>query len=450
MVIASGPVPPLGGHPLAVFLVQVALLLLAATLLGRLAARCSLPPIVGELLTGVLLGPSLLGNTLPRVSEWLFPKVLEQTHLLDAVGQFGLLLLIGVTGLHMDTGLIRKRAATAVRVSLPGFVIPLGLGIAAGCLLPASLLVEGSDRTVFATFLGIAMCVSAIPVIAKTLMDLGLMHRNVGQLILISGTVDDMLGWLGLSVVTAMATSGLHAGTMARLAGLLLLFVLFLAGAALIGRPLVHRAMRATVRSAEPGVTLGLAVAFLIAFSATTHVLGFEAVLGALVAGVLIRGAGKDVLTRLAPLRTFVVAVLAPVFFATAGLRMDLTALADPAVLVTALVLLLIAIAGKFAGAFIGAWLSGLGRWEAIALGAGMNARGVVEVIVAMVGLRLGVLSTAMYTVIVLIAVVTSLMGPPILRRAVRRIESTADEELRKAEFQSTLHKEDLRPAEQT
>ncbi|KUN95704.1 cation:proton antiporter [Streptomyces caeruleatus] len=446
MLIAAEPVPPLGGHPLAMFLVQVVLLLLVATLLGRLAARCSLPPIVGELMTGVVLGPSLLGHTLPQVSDWLFPDVPEQAHLLDATGQFGVLLLVGLTGLQMDTQLIRRRAATAVRVSLPGFVIPLGLGITAGCLLPAAMLAEGSDRTVFAAFLGIAMCVSAIPVIAKTLMDLGLLHRNVGQLILISGTVDDVLGWLGLSVVTAMATSGLDAGSLVRTVVFLLLF---LAGAALIGRPLVNRTMRATARSAEPGVTLGVAVALVIAFSAITHAIGFEAVFGALAAGVLIRGAGKDVLTRLAPLRTFVVAVLAPLFFATAGLRMDLTALADPTVLFTALVLLAIAVLGKFAGAFIGAWASGLSRWEAIALGAGMNARGVVEVIVAMVGLRLGVLNTAMYTVIVLIAVATSLMGPPILRRAVGRIELTAEEELRRSELRSTLHKDDLKPVEQ-
>nr|WSZ99186.1 cation:proton antiporter [Streptomyces sp. NBC_00857] len=446
MVIAIDPVPPLGGHPLAMLLVQVALLLLVATLLGRLAARCSLPPIVGELLTGIVLGPSLLGHTLPQVSEWIFPEVPEQARLLDAVGQLGVLLLVGITGLHMDTGLIRKRATTAVRVSLPGFVIPLGLGITAGSLLPASLLVEGSDRKVFALFIGIAMCVSAIPVIAKTLMDLGMLHRNVGQLILISGTIDDVLGWFGLSVVTAMATSGLNAGSLVRSAGLLLLFF---AGAALIGRPLVHRAMRTTVRSDDPGVTLGVAVTLVIAFGAATHAIGFEGVFGALVAGILIRGAGKDVLTRLAPLRTFVVAVLAPLFFATAGLRMDLTALADPAVLLTAAILLIIAVVGKFMGAFIGAWASGLNRWEAIALGAGMNARGVVEVIVAMVGLRLGVLNTAMYTVIVLIAVVTSLMGPPILRRAVDRIELTADEELRRSDLRSTLHKDDLRPVEQ-
>jgi Kef-type K+ transport system membrane component KefB len=178
-----------------------------------------------------------------------------------------------------------------------------------------------------------------------------------------------------------------------------------------------------------------------VLLSVSTHALGLEAIFGALVAGILIRTAGPRVLERLAPLRTMVMAVLAPLFFATAGLRMDLTALADPTVALTAAVLLLLAIAGKFAGAYIGAWLSGLNRWEALALGAGMNSRGVVEVIIALVGLRLGVLSTPSYTIVVLIAVVTSLMAPPILRFAAARIDVTDDELLRYGELERTLHK---------
>ncbi|MCY0941371.1 cation:proton antiporter [Streptomyces antarcticus] len=441
--MALDPVPPIGGAPLALFFTQVGVLLLMATLLGRLAVRLKLPAIVGELLTGVILGPSLIGHSLPQVASRLFPHSAEQAHLLDAFGQIGVVLLVAITGLQLDTRLVRKRAATAARVSLPGFLIPLALGIGVGSLVPASLLAESSDRTVFAMFLGIAMSVSAIPVIAKTLMDLGLLHRNVGQLILVSGTVDDVLAWLGLSVVTAMATTGVHAAGLAETVGYLLLFVV---GSLFVGRPLVRKVMRTTAKSAEPGVTLGVTVVIVILFSVTTHALGFEAIFGALVAGVLIRSGGKDVLTRLAPLRTFVMAVLAPVFFATAGLRMDLTALADPMVLATALLLLLIAVVGKFAGAFIGAWSSGLSRWEAVALGAGMNARGVVEVIVAMVGLRLGVLSTAMYTVIVLIAVATSLMGPPILRMAMSRLEVTAEEQLRRAELDDTLDRDGRAP----
>jgi Kef-type K+ transport system membrane component KefB len=208
---------------------------------------------------------------------------------------------------------------------------------------------------------------------------------------------------------------------------------------------LVRGVMRRTTRS-EQGVTMSAAVVVVVLLSVSTHALGLEAIFGALVAGILIRTAGPGVLQRLAPLRTMVMAVLAPVFFATAGLRMDLTALADPTVALTALVLLLLAIAGKFTGAYIGAWISGLNRWEALALGAGMNSRGVVEVIIALVGLRLGVLSTATYTIIVLIAVATSLMASPILRFATARIEVTGDELLRYGEFERTLHRTTTAP----
>ncbi|MFD9698241.1 cation:proton antiporter [Lentzea sp. NPDC059081] len=424
------PVPPFGGHSLFLFLVQVAVLLVLALLMGRLAVRVGMPAIVGELLTGILLGPSLLGWVAPGWAEWLFPHQAEQFHVLDAFGQIGVLLLVGVTGVSLDLALVRKRRGTAVRISLPGLVIPLGLGIGAGFLVPQALLAGGGDeRLVFALFLGVAMCVSAIPVIAKTLIDLKLLHRNVGQLILISGTVDDVIGWLGLSVVTAMATTGVHAGAIARSIAFLLLF---LVSSYVLGRPLV----RFVMNRAGDGATIGAAVVVVLAMSALSHLLGLEAVLGALVGGMLIRNAGGDVLEKLLPLRTVVMTFLAPVFFAMAGLRMDLTALVQPSVLVAAVVLLLIAVAGKFAGAFLGAWLSGLDRWEALGIGAGMNARGVVEVVVAMVGLRLGVISTEMYTIVVLIAIVTSLMSPPILRAAAARIEVTASERLRLREYE--------------
>jgi Kef-type K+ transport system membrane component KefB len=161
--------------------------------------------------------------------------------------------------------------------------------------------------------------------------------------------------------------------------------------------------------------------------------LKLEAVLGAFFAGILLgSGRGFDA-RRLEPLRTIVLGVLAPLFFATAGLRIDLTELARPPVALTAVVMLSLAILGKFSGAYIGARASRVGHWESLALGAGLNARGVIEVVVAGVGLRLGVLSTAVYTVVVLIAIVTSIMAPPLLRLTMRRVELTADEKLRQA-----------------
>ena len=452
MTSAAPVVAPLAAHPLLIFLLQVSLLLLMALALGRLAVRLGMPAVVGELCTGVLLGPSILDHVVPALSGWLLPKDPTQFHLLDVIGQLGVLLLVGITGTEVDFALIRHRGATAARISVAGFLIPLALGVGTGYLLPASLLAESSERTVFALFLGVAMCVSAIPVIARTLMDMNLLHRNIGQLILSAGMVDDVFGWLMLSVVSAMATTGLRAGQV-------VLSLLYLAGvlvlAALIGRPLVRAALRLSARSVDPGPTVATAVILVLLGAAATHALGLEAVFGAFITGILIGSCaavgspaepmadnpgavGKSAsrprridLARLTPLRTVVLSVFAPVFFATAGLRMDLTALAKPTVLAVAVVVLLVAILGKFAGAYIGARASRLSQWEALALGAGMNARGVIEVVVAMVGLRLGVLSTAVYTIIVLVAVVTSLMAPPLLRLAMRRVDLTAEEELR-------------------
>ncbi|MEU8324794.1 cation:proton antiporter [Nonomuraea sp. NPDC048881] len=420
---------PLGAHELLVFMLQLGLLLGLAVLLGRLAVRLRMPAIVGELTVGVLLGPSLLNHLAPALK-------FTQLHLLDAVGQVGVLLLVAITGVQLDFGLVRRRGATAVKVSVAGLVVPLGLGVAAGFLLPASLLVEGTSVTVFALFLGVATCVSAIPVIAKTLTDMKLLHRDVGQLCLTAGMVDDAFGWFMLSVVSAMATTGVRTGQIV----LSLVYLVALVPFALwVGRPLVRWTMRAATRSDEPGPAVATAVVLVLLAAAGTHALGLEAILGAFVCGALIGRSGHADAAWLAPLRTIVLSVLAPLFFATAGLRMDLTLLSRPDVLAAAGVVLGVAIVGKFLGAYLGALLSRLSAWEAFALGAGMNARGVIEVIVAMVGLRIGIIDTAMYTIVIVVAIVTSLMAPPILRVAMRRVELTAEERLRRAEHEQLV-----------
>nr|ADK54826.1 antiporter [uncultured soil bacterium] len=401
-------------------------LLLLAILLGRLAAKAGMPAIVGELTAGVLIGPSLFGWLAPEAAAWLLPSSPEQTHLLDAVGQIAVLLLVGLTGIELDFALVRRRGRTALRVSLSGLIIPLALGIALGYPLAKILYTGTADTTVFALFLGVAMCVSALPVIAKTLMDMNLIHRNVGQLTLVAGVVDDAFGWFMLSVVSAMAVGGLTTGKVAIALVSLLLVVLV---AVVVGRPVVRAALRLSNGSEER--TVAMAAAMILLAAAGTQALGLEAIFGAFVCGALIGTSGEFARARTASLRTVVLAFLAPLFFATAGLRVDLRALANPKVLAAALIVLAVAIFGKFAGAYLGARLSRLSKWEALALGAGMNARGVIEVIVAMVGLRLGILDTNSYTIIVLVAVVTSVMAPPLLRMAMKRVEYTEEEKLR-------------------
>jgi len=429
MVVAA-PVPPLAPHPLLVFLAGLSALLLTARLLGALAQRVGLPAIVGELLTGLVLGPSLLGHLAPAVSAWLLPAdAPEQIHLLDAVGQFGVIALVGITGSQLDLGMLRRRGRSAMVVSAFGLAVPLILGIALGAVLPASLMSAGpGHRWIFALFLGVAMCVSAIPVIAKTLSDMGLLHRDIGQLTLAAGMVDDAVGWFLLTIVAAAAGPGVGAGQVGRSVGYLVAFVVL---AATVGLSLVRRAMRAAARSADSGPTVATAVVIILLGATITHALGMEPIFGAFVAGILVGAPGAADRRKLAALRTVVLSVLAPVFLASAGLRMDLGTLIHPTVALAAAAVLAVAIVGKFAGAYLGARTSHLTPWEGLALGAGMNARGVVEIIVALTGLRLGVLNTAAYTTIALVAIVTSLMAPALLRRAMKHIEHTDDERSR-------------------
>jgi K+:H+ antiporter len=432
--MAVKTVPPIAPDALLAFLIGLVVLLLLAHALGRTAERFGLPAVVGELLTGVLVGPSLLGHLAPGMAQALLPVQPDRMHLIDAVGQLGVLLLVGVTGTYVDLGVLRRQSRTAATVSLFGLLIPLAAGIGLGLVLRAPAGRAGTERWVFALFLGVAMAVTALPVIAKTLTDMRLLHRTVGQLTLAAGTIDDAVGWFLLSVVGAAATLGVTADRVAFSVAALVGFVLV---AVTVGRPLVRAVMRLAARAPGPGPTVATAVLVVLAGAAGTHALGMEPVFGAFVAGLLVGAPGAADKARLAPLRTVVLAVLAPIFLASAGLRVDLTALGDRRVALSAAAVLAVAIGGKFVGAYLGARLSRLSRWEGLALGAGMNARGVVEVIVAMTGLRLGVLDVASYTTIVLVAIVTSLMAPPVLRFAMARVAHNEEERLRELEYRS-------------
>ncbi|SFF49017.1 Kef-type K+ transport system, membrane component KefB [Actinacidiphila alni] len=424
--MAAETVDPLPQHTLLVFLLQIGALLLLALVLGRLAGRFGLPTIVGELAAGVLLGPSVLLHTAPGLSGWLFPQDATQMHLLDAVGQLGVLLLVGFTGMHLDLKVVRTHGGKAAGVSSAALLLPLALGVWLGYALPGELRPADADPAVFAWFVGVAMCVSSIPVIARVLVDMKLIHRNVGQMILVVGTVDDAVGWLLVSVVTAMATTGVGAHEIATPLWHLAVVILVVLT---VGRWLVRSVLRVVSRAASRGVTISATVILLVLAGAGAQALGFEAVFGAFLCGILIGAQGTDAQARqLEPLNATVLSFLSPLFFALAGLRIDLTALIHPKTALWGLCALFVAVASKFLGAFIGSVFSRLSRWEALALGAGINARGVIQVIIAVVGVRLGLLNTAMYSIIVLIAILTPLMAPPILRVATKRIEYTADE----------------------
>jgi Kef-type K+ transport system membrane component KefB/nucleotide-binding universal stress UspA family protein len=417
-------------HQVLIFLVQIVLLLVTARLLGQLCRRIGQPPVVGELAAGVLLGPSVLGQVAPDLFDWIFPPDAVQSGMLFAVGWLGVIMLLVVTGFETDLALISRLGKAAVLVTAGSLLVPFFFGLGGGYLAPDSLLGDEAERSVFALFLAAALTISSLPVIAKILSELQLLRRNFGQLTLAVAMANDVIGWVLLGLIAGLAGSGtFDFGQLAMtIAGL----VVFLGLAVVIGQRVVDAVLQ-QMRRRDVGVGgwVTMAVAIALGLGAITQALGVEAVLGAFIAGILLgrsRYARHEVEEQL---ETFTVAILAPVFFATAGLRVDLSLLSDPEIAFWAVVVLAIASISKFVGSMVGARLSGLATREGMALGTALNARGALEIVIATVGLSLGVLNDASYTIVVIMAIVTSMMAPPLLRRLVRGWVGSPEEQER-------------------
>ncbi len=412
---------------------QVAVLLGSARLFGALAQRLGQPGVVGEILAGVVLGPSLLSRFVPAVGAWILPQSAVEGHLLEVVALIGAMLLLVVTGLETDLTLIRRRIGVASGAALGGLVLPFGTGFALGWFLPDDLLVDPGDRVVFALFLATALSISAIPVLAKVLMDLGLMRREIGQTLLAAGMIDDVTGWTLLGLVTALAgAESVSTGTAVRTVGMVVLFVV---ATATVGSWAVSRGL-VVVQNHFRGrdMALTLVIVFAFGWGAFTQALGLEPVIGAFAIGILFGRVPRLPSDVVRGLESMAAAVFAPVFFAVAGLKVDIGAILEPRLLGLTVLVIAVAAFGKIIGAYAGArLLARQDHWSALAYGSGLNARGAVEIIVATIGLSLGILTVEMFSIVVVMAIVTSLMAPTLLRYCLARVEPDTEERRRLA-----------------
>ena len=421
--------PPISGHAILLLLLQLAGVLALARTLSEVMRRLRQPAVIGELLAGILLGPTVLGRYLPALEVVFFPPTTRQFHLLEAISWIGMVLLLLLTGLETDIRVMRSLGRAALFASLGGMLTNFTLGGTLGWLLPAHYLVPGGSRAIFAAFLATALAITAMPVVAKILIDLGLVRRNIGVLILSAGVLDDTTGWLVLSVIAGIAAAGGFSIT--RFGLTLLGLVAYVAAMRWVIYPLFVRLLRYVnerVKLAGADVTLILVFTFLSA--AATEAIGIHAVFGAFAMGLLIRQVPRVRDASLHAIETFVLSALSPVFFAFVGLKVNLWALTGwqlPAVVIG------VAVVGKLVGCYSGARVGGLSHWESIAVGFGMNARGAMELVVALIGLSLGLLTAEMYSTIVLVAVVTSFMAPLLLRLVMPKLVMT-DEERRRVE----------------
>ncbi|WP_224269453.1 cation:proton antiporter [Haloprofundus salinisoli] len=423
-------IEPLGHHELLLVITQLVALLVTARVLGEAFGRLGQPTVVGELLAGVLLGPSVLGLVLPGVYESLFVVSESQFHLLEIVAWLGLIMLLVVTGLETDVDLILSKGRMAVVLSLGGILVPFVTGFALGWYLPLSFIAAPEQRLVFSLFIATAMSISAIPVIAKVLIELDVIRRDVGQLILAAGMVDDTLGWILLATIAGLARSGVVDVSTA--VTTVVSVVAFLGIAFTVGQRFVRELVR-WIDNAVGGemALLTTLMALALAAGAITQFLGLEAILGAFVVGILVGQVKRFDYSLRHTFEIVTLGIFAPIFFAIAGLRMNVAALFDPTVFAVGLLVLAVACFGKFAGIIGASWVAGLSRWEGITIGGGMNARGAMEIIVATIGLGLGILTTEMYSIIVMVAIVTSLMAPAIMRWSLPRIEMSDEERTR-------------------
>jgi Kef-type K+ transport system membrane component KefB/nucleotide-binding universal stress UspA family protein len=413
-----------------IFIVQIVLLITVGRGLGEIMQRIGQPSVIGELLAGLLLGPSLFGWVWPSAHDAIFPAAAEQKALIEGLAQFGILLLLLLTGMETDLRLVRKVGRAAIAISIVGIVVPFLCGFLLGQFLPDGLLPHPEARLVASLFLGTALSISSVKIVAVVVREMNFMRRNVGQIIIATAIIDDTIGWVIIAVIFGLASHGTL--DILSVAQAVLGTLAFLAVSFTIGRRLVFQLIRwANDNLVSSSAVITIILLLMGGMALITHLIGVHTVLGAFVAGMLV--GESPILTRQIDerLRGLITSLFMPVFFGLAGLTADLTVLRDPNLLWLTAALVLIASLGKFGGAFVGGSLGGLNRYESFALASGMNARGSTEVIIATIGLSMGVLSQNLFSMIVTMAILTTIAMPPMLRAALSRLPLSTDEKSR-------------------
>jgi Kef-type K+ transport system membrane component KefB len=391
-------------------LIQIAAVLAVSLVFGRVVRWLGQPTVIAEILAGIALGPSLLGMLSPEAMTLLFPP--ESMPQLGTVAELGLVFFMFLVGLEFDPRLLHGRLHAALAISGAGIVVPLVTGIAVALWLPADLAGPGVSVHSFALFVGVAMSVTAFPVLARILTERRLVKTPVGAMALAAAAVDDVTAWCLLALVVGITSAS---GVMAALTTV---------GMALAYAGLVWFGARPTLRRLGPRDTTQVSVelmtgsVLLVVVSALiTEKIGIHALFGGFLIGAAMPRQGGLSAALSEKLEDYVMIVLLPLFFAYSGLRTEFGLLHSVEDLGLTLLLLAVATLGKFGGSALAALMTGLGRRESAAIGVLMNTRGLMEIVVLNVGLDLGVISQRLFAMMVIVAVVTTWMTTPILRR---------------------------------
>jgi Kef-type K+ transport system membrane component KefB len=397
-------------NELAHVLFALLVILVSSRLVGALFRRFSQPAVIGEVVAGLLLGPSFLGRFAPNAASYLLPTSVAPH--LSMLAQVGVVLYMFLVGLELDTGLLRKHGHTTLAISHASIVVPFLLGTATALLLYRELSGPGVPFVTFAMFIGVSLSVTAFPVLARIVDDANLQRSRLGALALSCAAIDDVTAWCLLAALQGLALS-----SAAHLAQTLLLTLGYLALVFGLVRPYLLRfcARHTGARPLGSGAFAAL-LAALLASALISESIGIHALFGAFLLGSLISHDSPLAHELSRRLKEVVVVLLLPAFFAVTGMRTHLDLIAGASGWLLCGLIVLVACVGKLGGSALAARFCGLGWRDAAALGALMNTRGLMELVVLNLGLELKLISPALFAMMVLMAVVTTLMTAPLLR----------------------------------
>lgn len=400
------------------FLVQLSVLLALARTLGAAGEALGVPALAGEILAGILLGPTVLGRAAPGLQETLFPAEAVQGTMLETVSWIGVFFLLLASGFHVDVGQALRSGRAAVSVGIVGVLVPIALGVPAFLWLPERFHGPAADAPVFALFLAVAGSITAISVVARALGDLGLTRSAEGNLALSACAVNDLFGWLLFTVVLSLATEA--SPDPAHMAVTLLATLAFVGACLGVGSVVLGLAARAVRRTglSQPAALQTLVVSAGLLCGAVTQWLGIHAILGFFLAGTMSGTTdelGDDLRDSLSDTMH---ALFVPLFFATLGLHLDFL---DGLELGLTALFTAVAVGGKFVGAWLGARLGGLDGAQSLLLGLVFVPGGAMEIVVGALALELGLIAQSVFVSIVFAALASSVLVGPLVALWQRR-----------------------------